>query len=171
MKKISFLLLFVLLQSAVTFAQSAWVTQKIDEKLSVKFPETPSKVIKKGSESYVNKGKDSVQYSAIVLDYKVLANLDSATLASMKDTQQFADQIRGGMVTQKPNYTFEVAKIGKWNTFTNYSFSGIDNTNKSRLSIQMILIGSKMYVLSCLVPDKLITKNDERFLSSAELSR
>lgn len=168
MKKILLLLLLVL-SVVFTNAQTAWITKKLDGKISVKFPEEPTKTTKTASESYVFKGKDSIQYSATVLDYKILANLDSATLAPLKDSQQFADQMMAGMASQKPNYTFGEAKIGKWKTYTNYTFSGVDNTTKKQLSVQMILIGSKMYALTCLVPDKIVTKNDGLFLNSAEL--
>lgn len=168
MKKIS-LLLFILLQTAFAFSQSVWVIQKIDERLAVQFPDNPTKTTKKGSESYLSKGKDSGQYSAVVLDYKILANLDSATLSRIRNTQQFADQIRGGMAAQKTNYTFEVAKIGTWNTFTTYSFNAVEHTSKARLAVRMILIGSKMYALSCLLPDQLVTANEQRFFDSITL--
>ncbi|RZK52233.1 MAG: hypothetical protein EOO87_15700 [Pedobacter sp.] len=168
MKKI---LLLLSLLSCIVFAhaQSAWVTKKLDDKIAVKFPEEPTKTVKNTSESYIVKGKDSIQYSATVLDYKALANLDSTMLAPIKDTQQFADQMMAGMASQKPNYTFGDAKIGKWKNYTTYTFSGVDNTSKKKLSVQMILIGSKMYALTCLVPDKLVTKNDGLFINSAEL--
>lgn len=169
MKKISFLLFFVLCQTAISYAQSAWVTQKIDENLSVKFPEAATYTPKKGIDSYVYKGKDSVQYNAIVMDYKVLANMDSAMLAPMKDNQQFADQMMDGIAAQKPNYTFGEAKIGKWKTYTTYSFAGTDKSNQSKLTIQMILIGHKMYSFSCLIPTQLDTKNADLFLSSPAL--
>ena len=171
MKKTYYILLFVLLFSTAAKAQSGWVTKKLDEKLSVKFPVEPQKATRNGIDSYTSKGKDSVGYNAAVIDYKVVAHLDSATLAPMKDTQQFADQMKMGMASQKPNYTFGDVTISKWKSYTTYSFSGTENTNKSKLSVQMILIGSKMYALSCLVPANLSIKNNEVFLNSVEISQ
>lgn len=169
MKKTYYMLLLVLLFSVAAKAQSGWVIKKLDEKLSVKFPAEPQKATRNGIDSYTSKGKDSIGYNAAVIDYKVVAHLDSANLASMKDNQQFADQIKVGVASQKPNYTFGDVTIGKWKNYNTYNFSGIENTNKSKLSLQMILIGSKMYAFSCLVPANLTTKNNEVFLNSAEV--
>lgn len=171
MKKISFLLLFVLGLTTLSFAQSAWVKQKLDENLSASFPQLPLKTTKKGMEIYTIKGSDSIQYSAIATDYKVLANMDSAMLSPMKDTQAFADQILAGITTQKPNYTFGEITLGKWKTFTSYSFTGVDQTNKSKLTVRMIMIGHKMYTLSCLVPEKLQASTVDVFFNSVVLSR
>jgi hypothetical protein len=169
MKKSYYLLLFILMLSAAAKAQTNWVTKDLDEKLSIKFPSEPQKVTKNGIYSYTLKGKDSVGYNAAVMDYKVVAHLDSATLAPMKDTQEFADQIRMGMASKKANYTFGDVTIGKWKTYTTYSISASENTNKNKLLIQIILIGSKMYSLSCLVPANLVTKNNEVFLGSVDV--
>ncbi|MDB5287225.1 MAG: hypothetical protein JWR05_2174 [Mucilaginibacter sp.] len=171
MKKTYYLLLFALMLSAAAKAQTDWVTKNLDEKLSVKFPVEPEKVTKNGIDSYTVKGKDSVGYNAAVLDYKVVANLDSAALAPVKDTQQFADQIRMGIASKKTNYTFGDVVIGKWKTYTTYSISASDNINKNTLLMRMILIGSKMYSLSCRVPANMVTKNNEVFLGSVELMK
>ncbi|RYF25430.1 MAG: hypothetical protein EOO42_03795, partial [Flavobacteriales bacterium] len=169
MKKHIFLLLVALCTTMASYAQSGWVTTKVDERISVKFPEEPTKSNKKGSETFIVKAKDSVQYSATIIDFTVIANLDSVALAPMKDMPQFADQLVAGIASQKPNYEFGEVKIGKWKGHTSYTFSGVDKTNKAQTSIEMILIGNKMYTLTCKVPDQLVTKNKELFLSSVTL--
>lgn len=169
MKKTYHLLLFVLMLSTAAKAQTDWVTKNLDEKLSIKFPVEPKKVTKSGIDVYTSKGKDSVGYSATVIDYEVIAHLDSATLAPLKDSQEFADQMKFGMASTKTNYTFGEVTISKWKTYTTYHISASENTNKNTLLIQMILIGSKMYSLSCLVPANLVTKNNEVFFSSVEI--
>ncbi|RYE22580.1 MAG: hypothetical protein EOP45_08020 [Sphingobacteriaceae bacterium] len=169
MKKTYYLLLFVVLLPAAVRAQTGWITKKLDEKVSVKFPAEPQKVSKSGIDTYTFKAKDSTGYNTAVIDYQVVAHLDSATLAPMKDSQEFADQMKMGIASKKPNYTFGEVTIGKWKTYTTYQFSGTENTTKNTVSVQMILIGSKMYVLTCLVPSGLTTPNKEVFLSSAEL--
>lgn len=169
MKKTYYLLLFVLLLSAAAKAQTTWIAKKLDEKISVKFPTEPQKDTKNGIDVYTLREADSVAYSASVIDYKVVANLDSATLAPVKDTRQFADQWRMGLASKKTNYTFGDVTIGKWESHTTYSLSGSEKTTKNTLFIQAILIGSKMYYLSCRVPANMVTQKKETFLDSVEL--
>jgi len=169
MKKTFYLLLFVLTLSATAQAQTAWITKNLDENLSVKFPAEPEKVSKPGIDSYTVKAQDSIVYISGVVDYKIVTNLDSAGLAQMKDMQEFADQLRTGMASRKPNYTFGPITIGKWKTYTLYSISATENSNKYTLTGQLILIGSKMYSFSCRVPVGLSTPNKEAFLGSVEV--
>jgi hypothetical protein len=169
MKKNYYLLLFVLILSAAANAQTTWITKNLDEKISVKFPAEPLKDTKNGIDIYTLKQADSIAYSANMIDYNVVVHLDSAALAPMKDDQRFADQLLAGFASKKTNYTFGEITIGKWKTYTTYSFSGTENTTKATLTIQMILTGSKMYSLSCRVPANLVTKNKDSFLGSAEL--
>ncbi|MBD1385473.1 hypothetical protein IDJ75_09310 [Mucilaginibacter rigui] len=169
MKKKYYLLLFVLILSATANAQTTWITKNLDEKISVKFPAEPLKDSKNGIDIYTLKQADSIAYTANMIDYSVVAHLDSATLAPMKDDQRFADQLLAGFASKKTNYTFGEITIGKWKTYTTYSFSGTENTTKATLTIQMILTGSKMYSLSCRVPANLVTKNKDSFLGSVEL--
>jgi hypothetical protein len=169
MKKNYYLLLFVLILSASAKAQTDWVTKKLDEKLSVKFPVEPEKVARNGVDSYLAKGKDSVKYSTTILDLSVVAHLDSATLAPMKDNQEFADQMGMGIASKKTNYAYGSVTIGKWNTYTTYDMSATEKTNKSTLLTHMVLIGSKMYTLSCLLPVNMVTKNNELFFNSVEV--
>ncbi|MEO7212529.1 hypothetical protein [Mucilaginibacter sp.] len=169
MKKTYYLLLFVLLLSTTLKSQTRWVTIKLDERLSVKFPSEPQKTAKNGIDIYTLRAADSVGYSANVIDYKVVAHLDSAALAPMKDKQEFADQLRAGLASVKTNYTFGDIEIGQWKTYTTYSLSASEKTNKNTLLIHMVLIGSKMYSLSCRVPANMVTKASEVFFGSVEV--
>jgi len=169
MKKNLYLLLFVLILSAAAKAQTNWVTTKLDERISVKFPVEPQKTTNNGVDVYTARMSDSLGYSATVIDYNVIAHLDSAAIAPMKDMQQFADQIRIGLASKKVNYTFGAVTMGKWKGYTTYSMTAIENTNKNTLLVQMILIGSRMYSLSCRVPAGMVTKNNEVFFASVEL--
>ena len=169
MKKTFYLLLFVLLASVAAKAQTGWITKKLDDKLSIKFPSEPKLTNNNGLDIYTAKGKDSVGYIANVVDFKVVANLDSATLASMKDSPMFADQIKSGMSGSMPNFTLGDIAIGKWKTYTTYTIAGTGNTKKDKILIYMLLIGTKMYTLSCLIPPTLVTKNNEVFFGSTEI--
>ncbi|RWY50010.1 hypothetical protein [Mucilaginibacter gilvus] len=140
-----------------------WVTKNLDAKFSIKFPSEPEKSIRKGIEVYTLRAKDSVSYSAITIDFKLVANVDSADLAPMKDQQEFADQLGADLASAKKNYTFGSVTIGKWKTYTTYNMSGTENTNKNMLLIHMILVGSKLYSLSCRVPANMVTKASEGF--------
>ena len=171
MKKYCFVLLFVLTISAGANAQTAWVTTKIDNKISVKFPVEPQKINKPTGDVYVYKAPDSLTYSAAMLDMNIVAHLDSARIAQVKDMQQFADQMVRGVASAKKNYTFGEVTIGQWKTYTCYNFSAKENTNSNTLLMQMILIGSKIYTLSCRVPAGMVTKNNDVFFSSIELSK
>ncbi len=164
-------MLCLLMLSAAAKSQTNWITKKLDEKLSVKFPTNPETVTKNGVDSYLVKANDSIKYSTTLVDYKLLAKLDSATLAPVKDTQAFADQLRMGIASSKTNYTFGPITVGKWNSYTSYNLTATENTTKSTLLMRMILIGSKMYTLACLVPLNIITQNNEVFFSSVEMTK
>ena len=161
----------MLLFSIAATAQEKWITKPLDGKLSVKFPSEPQKVTKNGIDTFTAKEKDSVMFSASAIDMNVVAKMDSAALAPLKDNQLFAEQLVAGMAAQKPNYKFGAVKIGKWNTFTTYNVSGVENTNKNTAYIQMIFIGSKLYTFACRVPVDLVTKKKELFLNSATLTK
>ncbi|RYU87956.1 hypothetical protein EWM62_15805 [Mucilaginibacter terrigena] len=169
MKKARYLLLFALMFSAAVNAQTAWVAQKLDEQFLVKFPAAPLKEVRNDVDVYTLRQADSVAYSANMVDYFVMAHLDSAALAPIKDDQRFADGLRTGIASKKINYTFGPATIGKWETYTTYNLTGVDNTTKSTLYLQMILVGSRVYSLSCRVPVNVDTKDKDLFFGSAEL--
>jgi hypothetical protein len=171
-KKTFYLLLLLVATLAATnptSAQTSWLTKKIDDRLSVKFPGEPQKTTKNGVDSYIFKGSDSISYSSAFIDFKVVAHADSAALAPIKDTQRFADQLKAGIAGQKANYAFGDIVIGTWKNYTTYILTGSDNADKKKLSLHMILIGSKMYTLTSLVPDGIVTENDKLFFGSAEL--
>jgi hypothetical protein len=169
MKKNYCLLLFVLILSATANAQADWVTKNLDEKISVKLPTEPEKTGGIGMDVYSVKGTDGAGYSVSVMDFYVKAHIDSATLSSFKDNQQFADQVRVTMVSKIPNCTFGDVKIGKWKMYTAYTISGSENAGKGKVSIFIILIGSKMYGFLCMLPDNLQIKNDDVFFGSIDL--
>jgi len=165
------LLFSILLLSFTTNAQTDWVTKQIDEKISIKFPSDPEKTTNNNADVFILKGADSVAYSGGVIDLKNFGKLDSTTLASMKDNQKFADQLVGGIASQKKNYKFGAVTIGKWEMLTVYTVNAYDDANKNKLFVKMIIIGSKLYSFTCRIPDKLDIKKSELFLNSIELSK
>ena len=169
MQKTYYVLLFVLLLSAAAKAQTGWVTQKLDETVSVKFPTTPQKITKNGGDSYSVKGKDSIQYVAAVVDFAAATHTDANALAEMVDKPEFAEGLKQGFTEKKLNYSFGDMTVDKWKTYNIYNITGTENTNKSKLFTHMLFVGTKMYILSCMVPASLNTKLNEVFLSSADL--
>lgn len=168
MKKNYYLLLLILVLSASANGQTQWEDTKLDEKLLVKFPSTPDKKTANGSVRFVAKTKDSVTFTATVIDYQIIAKIDSASLAAMKDTPSFAEQLKAGISAQRKDYVLGDVEVSKWKTYTTYQILGTKSNDNKKLYLKMIIIGSKMYGLSCLVPDQLVTKDNEVFLNSLE---
>lgn len=169
MKKLHFLLLSLLVFPLLCFAQKNWVMLKIDERISVSFPSAPEKSTKNGNDVYIDREADSILYSAAMIDLKPFAGLDSVKLATIKDTQGFADQFMKGIASQKTNYDFGKTTIGKWKGWTTYQTSATDKTGKGTLYTYMIIIGSRVYTFSCRVPDKLAIKDKDQFFDSVQL--
>ncbi len=169
MKKKYYLLLTILILSASVNAQVQWQKTMLDGKTSVKFPSAPEKKTANGTVNYVFKTNDSVTFTATVLDYQVIANMDSVGLAAIKDKQEFADQLRAGILAQRKDYVLGDIKVSNWKTHTVYQILGKKSNDNKKLFFKMIVIGSKMYGLSCLVPDQLVTNDSEVFFNSFEL--
>ncbi len=168
MKKILYLLLFTLLVVNAASAQTGWVTQNLSTQFSVKFPVAPQKVSNNGIDIYIAKSKDSVSYIANLVDFQMVANIDSATLASIKETPEFANQLKTGMASTMGNVTLGDVTVGKWKGYTTYKVSGQGGASKGRLSVFMILDGTKMYTLSCIIPEKITAKVDEDYYATAQ---
>ncbi len=166
MKK--YFVVLILFLSIAANAQTQWIATKVDEKIAVKFPINPEKKTGNGTVTFKCKTKDSVSFTASVLDYQVIAKIDSIGLAAIKDTREFADQLKAGIVAQRKDYELGNIEIGKWKTYTTYQILGKKMNDGKKLSLKMIVIGSKMYGLSCLVPDQLVTKDKEIFFQSLE---
>ena len=167
--KIKYLTLLLLFAVAITTnAQTKWQTTVLDSGVFVKFPSAPEKTTRLGSTSFVYKRADSVIFTAAVIDLKISANIDSARLAAIKEQQTFADQFKMGIAARYTNYEFGDIAIGKWKTYTMYQLAGEKN-NGSNLVLKMFFAGSKVYTLSCLVPDKINTVDRNIFLNSLEI--
>lgn len=149
-----------------TKAQNNWVKLNLDEKVYVNLPAMPEKKVGNGSISYTLKTKDSIVLSVAILDYKIIANLDSTRLATIKDNPDFANQLKQGLITQRPSYTFGNMMIGKWKTFSKFDINGVRKRDQGKLKMEMILIGSKLYGLSYILPDKFVSNIGDLFINS-----
>jgi len=153
---------------AVTFAsaQTGWVDHKGDNRISVKFPSDPKEVT---PGSFAVSDKDSVVYIFTIVDFVQVAGIDSTTLAPMKNTPEFAAQLKTGINQGLPNVTFDDFKIGTWKGFTSYTSIGVD-PDKKKYHMFMVLIGNKMYSFSTVGADSAGMQGHDSFINSIVLS-
>jgi hypothetical protein len=95
--------------------------------------------------------------------------LDSATVASLSVTEEFANQFKGGFIGQLPDLKISKLDIVKWKNFTAYDIEGTLTEKKLRIFVKCVFIGSKMYTLFCAASPKSDLKNKGLFLESLEL--
>lgn len=163
MKKIIPLIFLTFVSVTITFAQTAWVNHKADNRISVKFPNEPKEVI---AGTFASHDKDSVAYVFTVVDFVAVAGIDSTALAPMQDSPEFASQLKTGLSSSLPGVALDDFKVGKWKGHSSYTSSGVNSKDKSKMYMFMVLIGNKLYSLSAVIPDgKPVTGRDEFFAS------
>jgi len=167
MKKIYFLLFTFLITVNLAKAQEGWVTHKANDRVSIKFPSEPVELIP-GTFSTID--EDSVAYIFTIVDFEKVANLDSATLAPLITTPQFAAQLKIGMKQSLPDVDLEDFTMGTWNGFTSYTSSGVDS-KKKKYNIFMFIIGSKLYSASTVSPPSVSSKGNDNFVNSLTLNK
>ncbi|HTK19762.1 MAG TPA: hypothetical protein VL442_09630 [Mucilaginibacter sp.] len=170
MKKIICLFILTVVSASLAFSQTAWVTHKADDKVSVKFPNAPKEVIPGTFISIEKVGKDSVGYALTVVDFVKVAGIDSAALAPIKATPEFASQLKTGMTQSLPGVELEDFKISTWKGYTSYTSTGNSPSKKQKMYIFMVLIGTKMYSLAAMVPDGAANTGRDQFFSSLTLT-
>ncbi len=164
------LLLFITFIVVSVKAQTNWVKQPLDARITVKFPSTPKMSNSGGNVVYRDTDKAGVIYGAVMIDYVAVAHIDSAKLAVVKDTQKFADGLRYGVLQNARGYEFGNITMGKWNGYTSYSITGVNATTQTKKYYQMIFIGSKDYTVSCILPDAATSKSKDDYFAMIELS-
>jgi len=156
------------LLTAFAQAQSNWVNYKLDAKLTVKFPQQPARV---DEHSIYAKDADTSIYLVALIDYsKLEEHLDSAELAKDAPTTEFADEFKGGIVSQMPGSSLGEVTIDKWNGYTSYKIEGDYATKHKKLYVFVVLIGTKMYGLMAITPEKGSTNGKNYFFSSLTLN-
>lgn len=169
--KKAFTLLFFIIFTAISVkAQTGWVKQQLDDRVAVKFPATPKMSVKASNTAYRDTDRNNLIYSAGVVDFMVVAHLDSASLAAMKDSQQFADGIKKGLTGTTKSYELGDVILGTWKDHTSYSITGTSAEKKTKIYMLIIIIGSKGYFFSTVVPDAASPKNKDDYFASIELS-
>lgn len=166
MKKKYFLLLIFLITLTLSKAQDGWITHKGDDRISIKFPTEPSELT---PGSVIAIGKDSMGYVFTIVDFKKVADIDSLAIAPIKDTPEFAGQIKAGMKGTLPNVDFPDFTISKWKGSKSYSSCGHDSKNGNYI-LFMFIIGNKLYSVSTISASGISTEANSIFVNSIILS-
>jgi hypothetical protein len=167
MKKIFLLFFTTVLAINISNAQTAWITYRIDSKLSVKLPAQPKTI---DANSIMTVGKDSLTCIVTKVDFLATVQMDAGALAPLMPTQEFANELRTGLLSQIPGFTLGDIKIGKWNGYYSYSVEGGNISKKSKLYTFMVIIGSEMYSLSAMIPDSKSAKGKDDFFASLSMN-
>lgn len=163
MKKISLLLFVTVLGLSVAHAQTDWIDYKIDNRVSVKVPAEPTRI---NENNVMAATKDSTFCIIALVDFQKTAKLDSAGIAPLLPTKEFADGIKTGMLRTMPGFTLGDVKVGRLKGYYTYTLEGGKPAEKLKCYTYMIVIGKYMYSLSALMSDKKPVAEKDRFFSS-----
>ncbi|MEO6149661.1 MAG: hypothetical protein ABIP28_05845 [Mucilaginibacter sp.] len=125
------------------FAQSVWITRKIDNKLSLKFPEEP-KEIKPGSFLASSADKGTLFVFSII-DTKQIG-YDSVEFESVKVTDSFLKNFKSGIKQSLSGFEIDDIKTDQWHNLTTYIITGV-NPQGTKIDYLAIVIGAKIYAL------------------------
>jgi|GEM_PF-440191 len=167
MKKIFLSLCFLLILQSFAKAQTSWLDYKIDSKLSVKVPSTPTAT---DEYSVIARGDDSFVCVITKIDMQKVAGLDSAALAGLAPSSDFAGSLKVGMQQKMDGFTLGDVKTGKWNNYYSYEIEGANATSKVKSFTFMIIIGSYLYSISAVMPDGQNTQPKDDFFASLKLN-
>jgi hypothetical protein len=167
MKRIALSLCFLLTLVCFAQAQSDWISYKIDSKLSVRVPSEPTSA---DEYSVIAMTSDSMVCVITKIDMQKVSGLDSAALAGLAPTADFANSVKSGMQEKMQGYTMGDAKAGKWNNYYCYNIEGINPTTKVRSFTFMIIISNYLYSISAVLPDGRSTLPKDAFFASLKLN-
>ena len=148
-------------------AQSTWTYYKIDSRISAKVPNAPKPI---DENSVMSSDNDGCAYIINIADFVKLAGLDSAKMAPMATIPDFANTLRTALLSKMPGYNLGDVKIGNWKGYPSYYVEGGNTELKIKIYTFMILIGSKLYGLTAVVPDNLTFTGKDDFFSSISLN-
>jgi hypothetical protein len=167
MKKIFLSLCFLVIIVCAARAQSDWISYKIDNKLSVKVPSTPTPA---DEYSVIATGKDSLVCVITKIDMQRVAGLDSAALAGLAPTDDFVSGVKTGMQEKMQGFTLGDVKPGKWNNYYCYNVDGVNAATKVKSFTFMIIISNYLYSISVVLPDNKNTQPKDDFFASLKLN-
>jgi hypothetical protein len=167
MKKILLTLCVLVTLLSFARAQSDWISYKIDSKLSVKVPSEPTSA---DEYSVIAMTKDSMVCVITKIDMQKVSGLDSAALAGLAPTDDFASSVKTGMQEKMQGFALGDVKTGKWNNYYCYNIEGTNPTSKVRSFTFMIIISNYLYSISVVLPDGRSTQLKDDFFASLKLN-
>lgn len=167
----SLLMLAFLAVSFLSFAQSPWVKLTMNDRVSFTVPDSLMKMDMEQVEVYTVMAKDSAVYTVTIIDF-VNFGLDSATIQSMADTDEFEEQFRGGFMGQLEGSEMKSSTRGKLQDHTTYLFD-VDFKDEgsdamSKMYVFSVFVGSKVYSFTY-TADKPAESNKDKFFSSVKI--
>jgi len=167
MKKIFLLVITTLLAINIACAQDAWVNYKIDDKLSVKIPDQPTKL---DEHSVFFRDKDTSIYIIAIVDVIKTEGIDSAKMIAEEPTAEYANNLKGGMLGQMPGFTMGDVNISKWKGYTCYTFDGGNTSQKLKIYTFVVFIGRNLYSLITILPENKSPGRKDIFFDSLVLN-
>jgi hypothetical protein len=112
---------------------------------------------------------DSTVCIVTKVDFKAAANLDSAAMAPLLGTPDFANGLRTGMLQQMAGFTLSEVKTGKLQGQYTYSLDGVSEAQKLKSYTLMVVIGQYLYSFTALVKDGRDAKHRDEFFASVHV--
>jgi hypothetical protein len=167
LKKIFFQIIVLLFAVKALQAQDAWVTHKIDNRVSVKFPNQPKEV---NPGCFVSTDKDSTVYFFLGLDMKML-DIDSTHLEEYYHTPEGLGHLKQIITRGFPDSDIGDLKIGTWKGLTSYTTSGINTSTQKKIYVFMfIMTNKKLYIQFISIPNGKSTKARDDYFGSTILN-
>jgi hypothetical protein len=167
MKKVLFSVCFLVIVLSAARAQSDWISYKIDDKLSVKMPSTPTPA---DEYSVIATGKDSLVCVITKIDMQKAAGLDSAALARLAPTDDFTNSLKTGMQQKMQGYVLGEVRRGKWNNYYCYNIDAANAATKVKSFTFLVVISNYLYSISAVMPDDKSTQPRDDLFASLKLN-
>jgi hypothetical protein len=167
MKKMLLFLLTAGMAFNTLYAQSDWINYVVDPKLAVQVPSQPTKA---DQYSVMSVSVDSVIFIIRKADMKTVAGLDSATLAGLAASDQFASGIKSGMAENMKGYTLGDIREDRWHGYYSYAVNADNPTTKIMSYTFMFIIGDYLYSFIAILPEARDQKLKDRFFNSIKVN-
>ena len=120
--------------------------------------------------SVISMTKDSMVCVITKIDMQKVSGLDSAALAGLAPTADFANSVKTGMQEKMAGFTLGEVKTSKWNNYYCYNIDGANESTKVRSFTFMLIISNYLYSISAVLPDGRSTQPKDDFFASLTLN-
>jgi hypothetical protein len=157
-----YLLTFIVLAAN---AQKTWITKKINDKVSIKFPSEPKEV---NPGSFVATTEDKGTACIFSTIDPASFGLDSASFASISKTEDFTKNYKNGIKQSLPDFDLTDIKIGNWNNLTSYTLNGV-NPQGRKIDYFIFVMNNKIYIMVTRRAAGINTTDMNTYFASVEL--